>query len=83
LLLRKNASTLISVLRLWSIVLATNLLGAYLFALSVGKLAIFNPHVQETFAAVSQEASGDRFWIVLARSIFAGWLIALMVWLLP
>ena len=83
LLLRKNTSTLISVLRLWSIVLVSNLVGAYLFALSLGKLAIFNPHVQETLAAVSQEASGDAFWIALARAVFAGWLIALMVWLLP
>lgn len=83
LLLRKNTSTLISVLRLWSIVLVSNLVGAYLFALCVGKLAIFNPHVQETLAAVSQGASGDEFWIALARSVFAGWLIALMVWLLP
>jgi formate/nitrite transporter FocA (FNT family) len=26
---------------------------------------------------------GSSFWIVFVRAVFAGWLIALMVWLLP
>jgi formate/nitrite transporter FocA (FNT family) len=32
---------------------------------------------------VSRERTDAPFHIVLVRSIFAGWLIALMVWLLP
>jgi formate/nitrite transporter FocA (FNT family) len=83
LLLRKNLQTLGSVLRLWTIVLLSNLIGAYLFALSIGKIAIFSPHVQEALISVSREGSGDSFWIAVARSVFAGWLIAMMVWLLP
>ena len=83
LLLRKDASTLLSVARLWSTVLACNLVGTYLFALCIAKIAVFNPHVQETLLNVSREGSGDAFGGTLIKAIFAGWLIALMVWLLP
>ena len=83
LLLRKNAATLASVGRLWGVVLLSNLLGAYLFALCIGKIAVFNPHVQQTLLSVSQEGSGEPFGVVLTRAVFAGWLIAFMVWLLP
>ena len=82
LLLRKNLATAISMVRLWAIVLSTNLFGTFLFALCIGRLAIFNPHVQQALADVSREVPGG-FWVVLMRAIFAGWLIALMVWLLP
>ncbi len=83
LLLRKNLATFFAVARLWAIVLFSNLLGAFLFALCIGKIAMFNPHVQQTLLSVSQEGSADGFGVVLMRSVFAGWLIALMVWLLP
>ena len=36
-----------------------------------------------SFSAIGAEAMKDPFWTVLIRGIFAGWLIALMVWLLP
>src|SRR5689334_15419627 len=83
LLLRKNTSTLASVARLWSVVLVSNLVGTFLFALCIAKVAVFNPHVQQTLIRVSQEGSGDTFWVAVTRAVFAGWLIALMVWLLP
>jgi formate/nitrite transporter FocA (FNT family) len=75
--------TLASVARLWTVVLLSNLLGAYLFALCIAKIAVFNPHVQQTLLKVSQEGLGDDFGVALRRAVFAGWLIALMVWLLP
>jgi len=83
LLLRRNVSTLASVARLWSVVLLSNLVGTFLFALCIGKAAVFNPHVQQALVKVSLDGSGDAFWIAMTRAVFAGWLIALMVWLLP
>jgi formate-nitrite transporter family protein len=82
LLRRKNVATALSVLRLWSIVLASNLVGTYIFALCIARVTIFNPHVQQAIAAVSKEPPAG-FWVVLMRALFAGWLLALMVWLLP
>jgi formate-nitrite transporter family protein len=83
LLSRRNAATGIGVLRLWGTVLAANLVGTYLFALCVAKIPIFPPHIAQSFAAVSYGGTEGGFGLVFMRAIFAGWLIALMVWLLP
>jgi len=83
LLLKPNARVLAKVARLWSLVLASNLVGAYLFASCIGRIPIFDERVQQSLASVSREALGGAWWIVMLRAVFAGWLIALMVWLLP
>ena len=83
LLLRKDALTLLRMLRLWAIVLASNLAGTFLFALCIGKINLFDAHMQECLTLIGKSHIGASFGIVLMRAIFAGWLIALMVWLLP
>jgi formate-nitrite transporter family protein len=83
LLLRKDLPTLLRMLRLWAIVLTANLIGTFLFALCIGKIVIFNPHIQQCLTQIGMAHLGAGFGIVLVRAIFAGWLIALMVWLLP
>ncbi len=83
LLNKPSGGTLWRVARLWAVVLTTNLVGALLFASVVGHTAVFRPAVRDAFAAIGQEAMDGTFWTILLRAIFAGWLIALMVWLLP
>lgn len=83
LLARRNIETGYKVLRLWGAILLPNLIGTYLFAFCVAKVAIFNPQIQETMIAMSKEGLDSSFWVVFVRAVFAGWLIALMVWLLP
>ncbi|MGA8430129.1 MAG: formate/nitrite transporter family protein [Candidatus Sulfotelmatobacter sp.] len=83
LLIRKDLATLLRMLRLWAVVLGANLVGTFLFALCVGKIHIFDAHTQQCLAEIGSEHIGSGFGIVLVRAIFAGWLIALMVWLLP
>ncbi|HYG11187.1 MAG TPA: formate/nitrite transporter family protein [Pyrinomonadaceae bacterium] len=83
LLQRKDASTFLNVLRLWSVVLVANLLGALLIALVLAKTNAFEPHIRAAFAEIGSKAMEPGFGTVLLRGIFAGWLIALMVWLLP
>jgi formate/nitrite transporter FocA (FNT family) len=83
LLLRKDLSTLLRMLRLWVVVLTGNLVGTFLFALGLGKIAIFDVRVQQCLSEIGYAHFGASFGIVLVRAIFAGWLIALMVWLLP
>ncbi|HWG58255.1 MAG TPA: formate/nitrite transporter family protein [Candidatus Acidoferrales bacterium] len=73
----------LSVLRLWSVVLTSNLVGTFLFALCIARVAIFDPHIRQAMIQVSQERLSGGFGVVMMRAIFAGWLIALMVWLLP
>src|SRR5579872_4758918 len=46
LLSRRDVKTGLSVLRLWSMVLLSNLVGTYLFALAIARIPIFSPEIQ-------------------------------------
>lgn len=83
LLVRKSRTMLLRVLRLWGVVLMANLFGTYLFALLIASTAVFTPQVRSTFLTIGLGHTGVPFGTSLLRAIFAGWLIALMVWLLP
>jgi formate-nitrite transporter family protein len=83
LLVRKDSSTLLRVLRLWGVVLSANLAGTFLFALCISRVFLFDAHTQDCLAEIGRAHIGASFGTVLVRAIFAGWLIALMVWLLP
>jgi formate-nitrite transporter family protein len=83
LLLHKNLPTLSRVVRLWSVVLTANLAGTFLIALCLARITLFDAHTQDALVAVGQAHFGNGFGTVAVRAIFAGWLIALMVWLLP
>jgi len=83
LLVRRERNMLLAVARLWGIVLAANLLGTYAFALILGRSAMFEPVVRQQFLQIGLSHLGLGFGDGLLRAIFAGWLIALMVWLLP
>jgi len=82
-LLHKKWPVVLQAGRLWGTVLTANLLGTFLFAYCIGHTAIFSAQVNSEFVAMGQGHLGAGFWTVLLRAIFAGWLIALMVWLLP
>lgn len=75
--------TILRVLRLWSIVLIGNLLGAFIFATVVAHTPLFSGAERHAFLTLGQESLRGSFGLVVLRAIFAGWLIALMVWLLP
>jgi formate/nitrite transporter FocA (FNT family) len=83
LLNRKDAKTCLNVARLWAVVLAANLLGALLFAVVAAKTTAFDPEIQRSFSELGHKAMEPGAATILLRGIFAGWLIALMVWLLP
>ena len=71
------------VARYWVIVFATNIVGTLLFAAAVTIPHLFRPDVVQAFAELGVKAVAPGTVAVLIKGIFAGWLIALMVWLLP
>src|SRR5438270_2465061 len=83
LLRRKNVETFIQVLRLWLVVLLANVIGTVIFAWVASRTGIFHEDVKSAFGQIARETleptTGEHF----LRAIFAGWLIALIVWLLP
>ena len=80
---RKDTKTLIKVLKLWAVVLLANLLGALLIAFLSARTMIFDHHVQKAFLDIGLKAIEPPILTTFLRGIMAGWLIALMVWLLP
>src|SRR5215212_9003359 len=83
LLKKKRLYVLTNVLRLWSVVLIANLLGTLIVAFAIAKTNAFKSEVRESFAELGHIAMQNGFATNLWRAIFAGWLIALLVWLLP
>jgi formate/nitrite transporter FocA (FNT family) len=81
LLNRRDGKTLRRVLRLWGIVLPGNLVGALCFALVAARTSMFDAELHDAFLAVATRATDGGFWHVAYRGIFAGWLVALMAWL--
>ena len=80
---RRDRATLQCVARLWMVVLAANLVGALTVAWVLGNTAVFPPEVRNAFAEIGRVSIGARFGVVVLRGVFAGWLIAMLVWVLP
>jgi formate/nitrite transporter FocA (FNT family) len=79
----KKLKTLGKVARLWAVVLVANLAGAAIFAYAAAHTPIFSAGVRAAFEHIGREAAAPAFGTLFVRGIVAGWLIALMVWLLP
>lgn len=82
-LVRRDRKTLQATARFWAVVLSCNLLGTYLFAGLIAGAGIFNSDVDAGLRAIATEALAGEFWPTFIKAILAGWLIAVMVWLLP
>lgn len=82
LLARRNRETFFRVVRLWTVVLVANLVGAHLFAWIVANTPMFKPEVQATMLQIGLEVGHVSFGAALLRGIYAGWLIAMIVWML-
>lgn len=71
------------VVRYWLIVFAANIVGTLLFAGAATIPHLFPPDATRAFTELGVKASEPGFAAVLLKGVLAGWLIALMVWLMP
>jgi formate/nitrite transporter FocA (FNT family) len=78
---RFTRPTLGRVLRLYAIVLLGNLAGALVIALAIALTPMLNPEMHPALGEIARAAMEGGFWNVFYKGIFAGWLIALMAWL--
>ena len=81
LLEHRDARTLRSMLRLWAIVLAGNVVGTLLIALALAKLPIVDSEMRQSLLLVSTHGTSGAVMPNLLRGVFGGWLVALMAWL--
>ncbi len=82
-LTKRDLASLLRTLRVWGIVLAANLAGTWVFALIASRPGVFEPGAAYAMSAISGDLLALPFWQSAVRAGAAGWLIGLMVWLLP
>lgn len=70
-------------LRLWVVVLFGNMVGAAAFAAFLALTPVFHWEMQAIFSEISLKVIEPGTLAIFLRAILGGWLIALMVWLLP
>ncbi len=80
---KKSLAVALNTARLWAVVLGANLIGTLVFAFAFSAGALIEAKQFATLDVTALEALEGSFGNTLLRAIFAGWLIALMVWLLP
>ncbi len=80
---RRDMKTLWAAARLWGIVLGANLLGTWIFAAFIHVPGIFPGGVDNALRDIAIQAIPPSFFPTMLRAFLAGWLIALMVWILP
>jgi formate/nitrite transporter FocA (FNT family) len=71
------------VARLWSIVLFANLLGTWLFAGAAAGTGVFSPEAGAAFQELGVKAAQGSAGAIFGKAVLAGWIIALLVLLLP
>jgi formate/nitrite transporter FocA (FNT family) len=82
-LTRRDMASLRATLRVWGVVLAVNMVGTLLFAGIAAIPGVFSAEANGAMATISAKLLALPFWPCAVRACCAGWLIGLMVWLLP
>lgn len=83
LMAKRTAEMFRKVATLWGIVFVMNLVGTLLFALAIAHTSAFSPEVKHAFGAIGRQAMEGSSMTIFVKAIFAGWIIALLVWMLP
>lgn len=79
----RRLAVLVDAMRLWGVVLAANVLGTFVFAAGLHAAGLFDSRQSAALLEVAGHAVSGGFRETFLSAILAGWLIALMVWLLP
>lgn len=80
---RKSLSCLISMLRLWVIVLLANIVGAFIAAYYMTLPDVFSEDLRVSITELSEHAVGMGAHQSFLRAIPAGVLVASIVWMMP
>ncbi len=82
LLHKRDRKTLKKGLRMWGLLILGNLVGALVFAWIIGGTNLIESTLYPTMQKIAGDSTSGGFGEVFYKSIFGGWLIALLAWLL-
>lgn len=69
--------------RVWAVIFTGNMAGALVSSAFAAYAGAFSPEMHHAMDRVAQQTIGPAFWVLFTKAIFAGWIMALLVWLLP
>lgn len=82
-LTRPRMATFLATLRVWAIVLGANLIGTWIFGAISAWPTLFPPDVVAAMERLADHTMANSFGHTAFTAGSAGWVIGLMVWLLP
>jgi formate-nitrite transporter family protein len=82
-LTRRDMTSVVKTGRLWGLVLFANIAGTVIFSAMLQIPDVFSDEVVKALDVLAKQPFSGTFMVTVVRAVFAGWLIALMVWLLP
>jgi formate/nitrite transporter FocA (FNT family) len=82
LLHKRDADTFKKMLRMWGLLLVGNLIGAAIFAFVMQRTSLVEADVKTHLDRMATLSTSDGFGLTFTRGIMAGWLIALLTWLM-
>ncbi|MGE4044963.1 MAG: formate/nitrite transporter family protein [Acetobacteraceae bacterium] len=82
-LTQPSLALLRKVFRVWVVVLTMNLVGTLVFGVILARGGLFPPETMTAMSDIAHHAIDRPFWKTVLTAGSAGWLIGLMVWLLP
>lgn len=68
--------------RVWALLLVGNLVGALVFGWTIARTRVVAASLHPVLGELARQATSDGFGQTLWAAVFAGWLIALLAWLL-
>ena len=69
--------------RIWTVILIGNVIGTGVASAAVALGGAFSPAQHHAFVELARQTVGPPLPQIFVKAVFAGWIIALMVWLLP
>lgn len=75
--------TIANVARVWLVILAANMVGAAAFAAFTAWSGAFSSDTAQAFSTIGDADLSHGFYSTLVRGVYAGFLVATMIWLLP
>jgi len=79
----RRLSAFLRTCNLWAVVLLANMVGTAIFAASLSYFDVLDPKIDSALKTIAAKEYEFPFLTMFVRAIFAGWLVALMLWLMP
>jgi formate-nitrite transporter family protein len=67
--------------RLWAVVLSSNVLGAFLFALLAARTKALHPETLHYLSQMGMTAAAPGIWQIFWSAVVGGWMIAMVAWM--